>query len=457
MKGARKRTLELARHAVVVVVRLMVWAGACVACLMILDHAFPEILNGPAGLRPGLIAEYPLGGQVWSLAFSAGDAYLVSATIAGEVTVKDLGSGGVLPLQSGPVCSVRTLAFAAGKTILAFPGKEAAVRLYDVGSREELPSLETGAQSAGWLTFSPDGTLLAVEERFADRGRHVVSVWDWNARRRVARLEIPDGGLIVLAFAPDGTQLAIGDFSGSVTLWDTAHWLRLATVRAHAPGHRGTISLAFSPAGHVLATANSLEATVRLWDTANSRLLASLPATGHVNALGFSPDGARLAAAQADGYVSVWDHASRRQVGVVPAAGRSVYSLAFSGDGRRLATGDFAGTVRIWDFQQVLESQAAQQWSNPQAVTSGGVPAVERAGRDDVSYDRRTPRRSRAVSTCGIGRRTTARCTLRLDNFQLTTAFRERFQLTSGNSGFLGDGPVIRFFERGIPGIAPKA
>jgi WD40 repeat protein len=370
VKRGQKRTLDLAGQVVVGVVKLITLAGACVACLTIVDHAFPGILDGPGGDRPGLIAEYPLGGQVWSLAYAAGDAYLASATIAGSVTVKDVANGRVVLLQFGPMCSVRTLEFAAGSKILAFPGAEGAVRLHDVGCQAELPSLETGALSVGWLTFSPDGALLAAEERFADRGRHVVSVWDWKARRRVALLEIHHGGMIALAFAPDGTKLAIGESSGTVTLWDTAHWLGIATLPARASGDRGPISLAFSPAGDILATAHPFEATVRLWDTTTSRLLVSLPAAGGVNALGFSPDGTWLATAQADGCVGVWDHAAGRQVGAVPAAGQSVYSLAFSGDGRRLATGDFAGIIRVWDFRQALEPQAAQRWSNPQAVTS---------------------------------------------------------------------------------------
>jgi hypothetical protein len=61
-----------------------------VACFAIVDHALPEKGLSAKGLRPGLIDQDQLEGPVWSLAFSDENSHLASATLAGEVTCKDL-------------------------------------------------------------------------------------------------------------------------------------------------------------------------------------------------------------------------------------------------------------------------------------------------------------------------------------------------------------------------------
>jgi WD40 repeat protein len=346
-----------ARHMSRAGLRIVVFMGAGVVCLGVLDLTDSEITADPRGLGPGLIEQYRLGDQVWSLAFSAGDRHVASATITGAVTVKDLVNGQVLRLQHGPISSVRSLAFSSDGRVLAFTSGARAVRFRDIDAQMELAALETGGPTDGRLTFSPDGVVLAVGQWLGAESRRVVSVWDWKTGRRLAVLPVLRGGLNALVFSHDGKQLAVGDSSGAVELWDTLRWSTITMFQAHEPGHGGVSSLAFSPTGGVLATAGFLAPIVRLWDATTTELRATLTATGHVNGLGFSPDGTLLATAQGDGFIGVWDHAERRQLGTIPSAGRGTHAVAFSGDGRLLATGGFDGIVRLWDLRQVLATQ----------------------------------------------------------------------------------------------------
>ena len=174
----------------------------------------------------------------------------------------------------------------------------------------------------------------------------------------MAVLDVVSGGINALAFAPDGKQLAAADSSGKVTLWDTARWCLVATFQAIPPGRGVSARWRSRRAGGVLATAGYLESIVRIWSATTTELLATLPATGRVNAIGFSSDGTLLATAQGDGFVGVWAHAERRLVGSIPTAGRGIHSIAFSRDGRLLATGGFDEIVRLWDYRRVLDAES---------------------------------------------------------------------------------------------------
>jgi WD40 repeat protein len=81
-----------------------------------------------------------------------------------------------------------------------------------------------------------------------------------------------------------------------------------------------------------------------------AHLLATL--TGHeagVLAVAFSPDGERVAAAAADGFIRVWDRRTLREVLTLRGSTDAVAALAFSPEGEYLASGSAGGSVCVWD------------------------------------------------------------------------------------------------------------
>src|ERR1039457_2865887 len=163
-------------------------------------------------------------------------------------------------------------------------------------------------------------------------------------------------GVFSVAFSPDGNILASAD-DVNVTLWDVA---TRKPIGEPLSGHRSNVSsVAFSLDGKTLAS-GSLDATVRLWSIVTHRTIGE-PLRAHtsggdptygdaVYSVAFSPDGKTLAAGSADHTVRLWDVATRTPIGK-PLSGHAfgVRCVAFSPDGRVLASASNDGTLRLWD------------------------------------------------------------------------------------------------------------
>jgi WD40 repeat protein len=137
----------------------------------------------------------------------------------------------------------------------------------------------------------------------------------------------------------------------------------LNTTRVIIPTPALVRSVAVSPDGHTLASANT-DHTIRLWslttDAAHPAPLGQ-PLTGHtngVNGLAFSPDGHTLASGRTDTTVRLWnltDPAHSVPLGP-PLTGHTaaVVSVAFSPDGHTLASGGDDHTIRLWNVDTAL-------------------------------------------------------------------------------------------------------
>jgi hypothetical protein len=160
------------------------------------------------------------------------------------------------------------------------------------------------------IALSPSGDALAASDRdsgeFLRIGQQtsptgIISLFD-GADLQARKWSIP-GAANALSFSPDGTILAVGMyFPAGVELREVETRSRIATFSTGGPIE----VLAFAPDGRVLAAAGE-ERIVHFWDLHTGEALGGLQGhLGTVTALAFSPDGNLLASGGADGLVRLW-------------------------------------------------------------------------------------------------------------------------------------------------------
>ncbi|WP_221889177.1 NB-ARC domain-containing protein [Streptomyces sp. WAC05374] len=122
-------------------------------------------------------------------------------------------------------------------------------------------------------------------------------------------------------------------------------------LRRTLTGHLGEVdAVAIEPGGAWLATGGGHDGTVRLWDSATGRRLATLESpSGRVRAVAIARDGTWLAVGHGDGTVRIWDPATGRNTSTLNGPARPANAVAIARDGAWLAVGHGDGTVRIWD------------------------------------------------------------------------------------------------------------
>jgi eukaryotic-like serine/threonine-protein kinase len=248
------------------------------------------------------------------------------------------------------------LAISADGTTLASGASDGSVKLWNVAqTREQAEAkfassfqIQSGSTSgAPWsLLFSPDGGRLFVVTGRGTAARDIVSGQDYPTLPGAARSG---------ALTPDGKRLATGDREGTVKLWDHANERQLATIKAHTHGNVGIVGLAFSPDGRMLATCGFDEPVLRAWDPAAALnlLWETRTETAGISALAFSPDGKMIAAMVRHSGVNFFEASTgRREYGFPVEHGFiEVRSLAFSPDGKLVATGGDSGAAKLWNVE----------------------------------------------------------------------------------------------------------
>ncbi|MEV4517440.1 hypothetical protein AB0K00_51855 [Dactylosporangium sp. NPDC049525] len=317
--------------------------------------------------------ELNVGGlPIAAVAFSPSGALLAASANDGTIGLWDPARRvhlGTLPAHRGRAGGIAFTADGSRMVTAGFDGTVGSVAVWDTSTRQEVARFTEEAMTSA-LAFSPDGSRVAVG---APGG---IALHDLRTGRRTV-LGGHSAPVASLSFSADGRWLAATDGTGR--LWD----LNGAPTPVDLPGGPVAV-LAFATTGTVLAGSAETDG-VRLWDVGSGtpRLLPPLPVDGRTAWTISAPSAGRLAVADENGAITVWDLGTRLPLRTFQDRGRTeTVSVALSADGTMLASAGFNGTIVVRDLTAAAFGGATAPVRDL-AVSPDGT-AVAAAGSDGV-------------------------------------------------------------------------
>ncbi len=313
------------------------------------------------------------------------------------------------------------MAFAADGKRIAAAGGGGAVYCWDMGTGKLIGELVAHQHWVFALAISPlDGTIASSGwkdglklwrlDTPAELPQLARSSYEWDGLHR--RLMATDAA---------GDTLAMVTTDQSIAVVDAKRRCETTRVAAQAESVQ---AITLSPDGMALAVvhANSeADRDVRVFSASSGEEIKVLAKHGQFADIVFSPDGARIAAADANRVV-LWDYGTGadRETTLTAYETANIQCLAFSPDGRQLATASealepvsakTASGVRIWDIDSGKLRFAAVGprrvndvafSADGRQIVAGGVADIEATARGIiVVWDWQTGMRLASFSAHG--------------------------------------------------------
>ncbi len=294
-------------------------------------------------------------GTIKSLALSPNGEWLAVAD-SGPLSIWNISTGQEIRVTAIPAAG--RVAFAPTGLLLAASASGRSddsrltgrrIVLWDLRTRQivrELPMVGP----CGGIRFSSDGQTLVVATQSPANNITVWNVADGTELHRFDAPQYNDNGQGTSFAASPDTRLAAHELEGQLRVIDLNTGSELWQSEAAAKGSF-VMSLAFSPDSAVIASgAGVADPSIRLWDAATGKLIRRLD--GHrrwVGGLQFSRDGKTLVSASADLTIGIWDVESGTLLKTLRGHKLEVWRLALLSD-TTLISGGKDGFVYLWDI-----------------------------------------------------------------------------------------------------------
>ncbi len=217
---------------------------------------------------------------------------------------------------------------------------DGSIGVWDVAARALVTVLRESGERMQQVACSPDGRWLA-----GGNWESRLLVWDARTLALVHRSDRIGGQVMALAWSPDSHRIAVAGGS-IVRLFAADSWERVGRL----VGHKGRVNtLQFSADGRRVVSGCSL-GRVRLWDLERGdwRTLYCEDGREPPAGVAFAPDGERAAVGWGPGEVEIWNTRTRTRERVLHT-GTRIRHLDWSRNGARLALADWERDILLFD------------------------------------------------------------------------------------------------------------
>jgi WD40 repeat protein len=262
---------------------------------------------------------------------------------------------------------VSALAFSGDGQVLGVGTNSGLITLWNVRDGKPMTSLRPRVTRIDSLAINEDASLIAMGFKLG-----IVALWDARRRAETGFIDLvpaqpaePTGNPACLSFQQGGRVILCLDAD-----YRLLRFLEVGTGSQYEPipfAERQIASASLGgPDQRFLALGDGGSGGVEVFDLLTRQSLGIVSSGGDaVYATAVSPDGARVAAAQAHSLFYLWDVRSRMQLSMFDGP-PPVTALAFSPDGTLLASGG-QGVVVIWDASTYRERMRLDLTSAPPA------------------------------------------------------------------------------------------
>ena len=279
--------------------------------------------------------------KITSLAFSADDIHLASASWDNSIRIWDIRTGECTIVLKGHQRNVLAIAFNPQGNLLASSSNDNTVRIWDFKSGLCIYTFKH-TDHVNSAVFSPNGRFVASA---SDDKR--VKIWDLNNGKCMFTLEEHEGKVLSVAFSPNGKYLASSSADKKIRIWD----MNNGTCKRVLEGHIGSVnSISYSPKGNILASASD-DKTIRLWDfeiDINHHIYG-----GNLNDTNYaelrSDKKLLLSTSYCD--IDLWDFKKNECVKKLRGHTNSIVSASFCFNGSTIISTSWDNTTRLWDVE----------------------------------------------------------------------------------------------------------
>ena len=283
----------------------------------------------------------------WELAHTSDGRKVANAYLMDYIAVRDPQSGQLLARLRRQRRTTTALTISPDDRHLAAGDYSGEIAIWELASGRLLRSWRAHEYFVCKVAYTRDGRFL-----LSSGGDGRLRLWDAEGARELRTLQLATNPAAFFDISPDGRRLAIG-FGNALRFWN----LETGKCERELPGHSELVYFAqFTPDGKRVMT-TAMDQTLRIWDAASGRSLASWNLRGDAYVFAISPDGKRVALRVSQGVgcgedaptLELWDAESGHQLLSYRGFMERAAVIGFSPDGRRLLCDWWFAELRQWE------------------------------------------------------------------------------------------------------------